>query len=122
MLLVDPAGIIQILRNLIDNARKYAPGSPVRFSCEPAGPFTRILIDDDGPGIAAESAETLFQSGVRGGSTEQGSGRGLAVARRLAEDMQGSLWFESRPEGGARFVLKLLVAEAHPAVVGEAVS
>jgi signal transduction histidine kinase len=122
MLMVDPTGITQILRNLIDNARKYAPGSPVRIGCEPAGPFARIFIEDDGPGIDAAVAETLFQSGVRGGSDAQGSGRGLAVARRLAEDMQGSLWFEPRNGGGARFVLKLRVAELEPVVVGEAPS
>ena len=118
MLLIDPTGITQILRNLIDNARKYAPGSPVRIGCEPAGPYARIFIEDDGPGIDAAVAETLFQSGVRGGGDAQGSGRGLAVARRLAEDMQGSLWFEPRNGGGARFVLKLKAVGPVPAAAG----
>ena len=118
MLLIDPTGITQILRNLIDNARKYAPGSPVRIGCEPAGPYARIFIEDDGPGIDAAVAETLFQSGVRGGGDAQGSGRGLAVARRLAEDMQGSLWFEPRNGGGARFVLKLKAVGSVPASAG----
>jgi signal transduction histidine kinase len=119
ILLVEPTGIIQILRNLVDNARKYAPGSEVRITSEPAGPYVRINIDDDGPGIDVTLAEALFQSGVRSGGSEQGSGRGLADARRLAEAMQGSLWYEPRPEGGSRFVLKLRRAESpdslHPA-------
>ncbi|HSG79955.1 MAG TPA: HAMP domain-containing sensor histidine kinase [Acidimicrobiia bacterium] len=108
-LLVEPTAISQIMRNLIDNARKHAPGSQVRVGCEPAGEYVRITVDDDGPGVHPAAAEALFHSGVRTGGDTQGSGKGLAASRRLAEAMGGSLWHEPQTSG-ARFVLKLRVA------------
>lgn len=109
-LLVEPTGVAQIARNLIDNARKYAPGSTVRIGCDEAGEYAKLLFDDDGPGVGSSVAHTMFDSGIRGGGPEQGAGRGLAVSRRLAESMGGSLWYEPRMQGGSRFVLKLRVA------------
>jgi signal transduction histidine kinase len=96
-----------ILRNLVDNARKYAAGSPVVVGCEAAGPYVRVTIDDAGPGIPAHDVEALFQPGIRSGGGAQGYGAGLAIARRKAEEMRGALWYEPRSGGGSRFVLKL---------------
>ena len=45
--------LVAILQNLIDNARKYAPGSPVLITCEPAGPYVKLAVQDQGPGITA---------------------------------------------------------------------
>ncbi len=100
--------VAAILQNLVDNARKYAPGSPVLVTCEAAGPYLKIILEDQGPGIAAADAEALFQPGVRRGEGTQGFGMGLAIARSLAEGMRGALWYEPRSGRGARFVLKLL--------------
>jgi two-component system sensor histidine kinase KdpD len=99
--------MVAILENLVDNARKYAPGSPVLVTCETAGPYLKIILEDQGPGIAAADAEALFQPGVRRGEGAQGFGMGLAIARSLAEDMGGALWYEPRSGRGSRFVLKL---------------
>lgn len=99
--------LVAIFKNLIDNARKYAPGSPVLLTCEPAGPYLKVAIQDDGPGIAPAAAEDLFQPGARRGGSAQGFGMGLAISRDLAERMGGALWYEPRSGRGARFVLKL---------------
>jgi signal transduction histidine kinase len=105
--------LIEIIQNLIDNSRKYAPGSPVEVACEPAGPYLRIAVTDRGPGIEGDS-EALFLPGVRGPNPTQGFGEGLATARRSAEGMRGALWYEQRPGGGSRFVLRLPAAtEGH---------
>lgn len=107
--------LLAILQNLIDNARKYAPGSPILITCEPAGPYLRLVVQDEGPGITAADAEELFLPGVRRGDDAQGFGMGLAIARRLAEGMHGALWYEPRHGRGSRFVLKLPRAEGVPA-------
>ena len=106
--------LLAILQNLIDNARKYAPGSPILITCEPAGPYLKLAIQDEGPGIAAAAAEDLFLPGVRRGDDTQGYGMGLAISRRLAERMGGALWYEPRSGRGARFVLKLPRAGGPP--------
>jgi len=99
--------MVAILQNLIDNARKYAPGSPVLVTCQPAGPYLKIVLEDQGPGIDETDVETLFLPGVRRGEGTQGFGMGLAIARSLAEGMHGALWYEPRSGRGSRFVLKL---------------
>ena len=110
--------LLAILQNLIDNARKYAPGSPVLITCEPAGPYLKMAVEDQGPGLTPAEAEQAFLPGVRRGDA-QGYGMGLAIARSLAEGMHGSLWYEPRAGRGARFVLKLPRAVDSPAAPGE---
>jgi len=107
VVLADREQLLAILRNLVDNSRKYAPGSPVMVTCEPAGPFVKLVLEDQGPGIALADAEALFLPGVRRGDGVQGFGMGLAIARSLAEGMHGALWYEPRSGRGSRFVLKL---------------
>ena len=97
----------RVLINLIDNTRKYAPGSSVTITTRPSGPFIQVLTDDDGPGIEGGDPEAIFTPGLRKGVDAQGVGMGLASARRMAEDMGGALWYEPKPGGGSRFVLKL---------------
>jgi signal transduction histidine kinase len=110
--MADTDATLAILRNLLDNARKYAPGSPVWVSCEDAGPFLKLFVDDAGPGIDVDDPDAPFLPGYRTGGATQGFGAGLAIARRMAEDMNGALWYEPRPDGGSRFVLKLPRARA----------
>lgn len=104
--LVEPVGVTTILLNLIDNARKYAPGAPIQVFWEPSGTDIHICVEDTGPGMPTE-AEKLFLEGARMGDTSEGLGLGLATARRLAEKSHGSLWHERRAGPGSRFVLKL---------------
>jgi two-component system, OmpR family, sensor histidine kinase QseC len=81
-LLGDEALLTTLLRNLIDNALRYAPrGTHVRVSFEP----DRIVVEDEGKGIAPEQMARLgdrFHRGV--GQTETGSGLGLSIVRRIA--------------------------------------
>ena len=74
MVLANRYDLVAILQNLIDNARKYAPGSPILITCEPAGPYLKLAIQDEGPGIGAEGAEDLFLPGARRGPTPRGMG------------------------------------------------
>jgi signal transduction histidine kinase len=66
-----------------------------------------ILVDDDGPGLAAELRAKVLQRGVRADEAAPGSGFGLAIVRDLAELHQGSIVLEASPEGGVRARLTL---------------
>jgi signal transduction histidine kinase len=103
----EPTSVTTILQNLADNARKHAPGSPIRVGWRPAGAHLELVVEDRGPGMRGD-VETHFRAGTRGwDSATEGSGLGLATARRLAEKNQGNLWYEHREGTGARFVLRL---------------
>jgi signal transduction histidine kinase len=103
----DPARLRQALLNLVLNAAQVGgDGVAIRIEVELAGERARASVIDDGPGVPAELAATLFEPFV--GARSGGSGLGLAVARRVAERHGGTLVLESKPgERGARFSLYL---------------
>ncbi len=87
------------LRNLLDNARKYASGPRVvRVSRE--GTNVRVAVVDDGPGLDAPARERMFERYWRGSADGAGRGLGLALVRAVAERYGGRA--EARPvPGGA---------------------
>lgn len=100
---------LQIMVNLLGNAIRYSPeGSQVRVGLERDGEWARIVVIDEGRGIAPEDQEKIFDKFERLGRDEAGgSGLGLYISRRLARAMQGDVTVESAPGEGARFVLTL---------------
>lgn len=105
---VDPALLERALAPVLDNALHHArDGVVVTVGSSARGPW--VQVQDDGPGVAEELMQTLFEPGVRGADGHDGSGLGLALARRLARAGGGDLRLESGP-GGARFVLALPAA------------
>lgn len=108
----DPAGIEQVLENLVDNALKYGPpGVTVRVRAERADPFVRVAVEDTGPGIAPEHLPRLFERFYRvdpARSRDQGgAGLGLAIVKHLVESMNGSVVAESEVGKGSRFLVTL---------------
>ncbi len=116
--------LAQVFRNLIDNALSFTtladrPGASVRVSMRREGGQIITTVDDDGPGIPAETLERVFErfytsrpkaSRIVGGAGN--SGLGLSIARQIALAHNGRLWAENRTgEGGeilgARFILAL---------------
>jgi len=114
----DPVSVERILGNLVDNACKYAPGSPVRMSVRAAGRGVEIEVADGGPGIPREQRGRLFQPFERGRSlahaTTPGLGLGLALSRELARRMGGDLELRESSSGGSVFVLRLARGAALP--------
>jgi len=114
--LADRQRLKQVLLNLVANAIKYnRPGGSVALSCEhvePAG--LRLLVRDTGPGIRPEHLGLLFMPFERLGAehtTVEGTGIGLALSRRLAEAMGGTLEVDSTVGQGSTFWVQLPVVE-----------
>ncbi len=104
----DEGRVLQVLRVLVDNAVRHTPpGSTVTLRTETTPWGAGVVVSDNGPGIAPELLERVFERFFRGpGAAARGTGLGLAIARELAERMDGRLLASSGP-GGTRFTLEL---------------
>ena len=105
----DPILIQNAVRNLIDNALKYAPSeSTVNIVVEGA-PRAKITVSDSGPGYPDDELETLAGRFTRGKNAEGtiGSGLGLTIAKDVATAHGGDLILSNNHEGGACAVLSL---------------
>lgn len=112
----EPAGangvasaIETALRNLIDNAASFAKAR-VTVALRRRGDRLLITVDDDGPGVAPEDLERIFDrffTGRRAEAEHRGTGLGLALVRAIAQAHGGCVEVEQAPEGGARFRLEL---------------
>lgn len=99
----------EVVQNLIENARRYAPDSPITVRTSRDVDGVTIRVEDRGPGIPAEERRSIFARGYRGLSTRGvgGSGLGLYVSFQLMREQDGDLWVEARPGGGSSFALWL---------------
>jgi signal transduction histidine kinase len=111
---VDAAAVEHILFNLVDNAAKYASGGQppiLSFHIFHNDSWIEIHAIDRGPGIAAGERSRIFQafhkSAHEAAESKPGVGLGLALSRRLAKSLGGSLMCRPSDEGGTRFVLTL---------------
>jgi signal transduction histidine kinase len=111
---VDAAAVEHILFNLVDNAAKYASGGQLpNLSIHIFRNDSRIEIHatDHGPGIAADERSRIFQafhkSAHEAAESKPGVGLGLALSRRLAKSLGGSLTCRPSDQVGTCFVLTL---------------
>ncbi|TKS59094.1 MAG: hypothetical protein EWM72_02490 [Nitrospira sp.] len=108
---MDGARVKQVLLNLVGNAIKFTPQAGqvwVRAGTEDG--LVRIEVGDTGPGIAAEDQERIFLEFQQAGSDAgkpQGTGLGLALAKKFVEMHGGKLWVESEVGKGSRFFFTL---------------
>jgi two-component system OmpR family sensor kinase len=96
--------------NLLENALRHTPaGTRIRVTTDLDGNVARLIVEDDGPGVPAELAPTLFERFVRGAGDRGGSfGLGLAIVKAVAVSHGGDVVLESPAQGsGARFVVTL---------------
>jgi signal transduction histidine kinase len=108
-----PADTAEVVRNLLDNARIHAPGSPVHVRVERVGLSVIVTVADEGLGVPGAERRTIFGRGHRGaGAIAPGNGLGLYLASRLMRDQDGDIAVESAPGGGAAFMVRLPAAPA----------
>lgn len=111
----DPVFLERLVTNLLENgARAVRGGSDRRIEVAVARAETDVIVRvaDHGPGLAAEDREMLFTPFYRleDRSPRLGAGLGLAICKGFVEAMQGSIWTEETPGGGATFAFRLPVA------------
>lgn len=111
----DKRRLARVVANLLDNAKKYADGA-TSVSLVRVEDGVQIAVEDDGPGIAEDERDLVFERFARGGSAgRRGSGEGVGLGLALvAEHVRlhgGRVWVEDRTDGesGARFVVELPV-------------
>jgi signal transduction histidine kinase len=106
----DRERLRQVIQNLVDNAVKYSSAGG-RVQVNALADDGHVLIDvvDEGPGIAPEDHELIFEKFGRssGGAAKPGTGLGLFIARSIAEAHGGTLDVQSVPERGSVFRLEL---------------
>ncbi len=104
----DESELYEALKNIIDNAVKYAPASPVDISVDD-GEDVVISVADRGPGIDPADLPHVFERFYRGNHRQdaEGSGLGLAIAKRAIERAGGTVALESAPGAGTRATIHL---------------
>ena len=108
---VEADVVERILQPVIENACRYGRDQ-VRVTFGRDGAGVLFTVEDDGPGVAPEEVERIFEPGARGsaaagnGHGDLGAGLGLALARRLARAAAGELDVQALP-GGGRFSVRL---------------
>ena len=108
----DRDAVVQILRNLLENAIKYGPeGQTVRVAAEARDGVARLAVEDQGPGVPQSEREKIWEPYHRLSRDRKaagaGTGLGLSVVAELSALLRGRAWVEDAPGGGARFVVEL---------------
>jgi len=104
----DPLRLEQLAINLLSNALRHAPGQPVRVRVDGDEQCARLLVRDEGPGIARELQSQIFERfETAGDRVRSGLGLGLYIARQVAEAHGGTIEVRSEPGRGSTFIVEL---------------
>jgi PAS domain S-box-containing protein len=105
----DRMRLEQVVANLLSNALKFGRGKPIEVRVEAAPAAARLVVRDQGPGIAPEHQERIFDRFERGaaGYEHSGLGLGLYVTREILQAHGGSVRVASQPGAGAVFTAEL---------------
>ena len=108
---VRPAAFKRCLANLVSNAARFAPS--IAISGHRDHRYLTVTVDDDGPGIPADSREDVFKPFLRlddaRNQDEGGTGLGLAIARDIARSHGGDINLGDSPLGGLRATVRVPV-------------
>lgn len=105
--------LINLLKNALDSvvtARTENPVVELLIEKEKSGNYINLVVIDNGPGVEEENKEKIFENFFTTKEMGEGTGLGLSLCRKIAEDHQGSLDLTT-PEKGAQFTLSLPVIE-----------
>ena len=117
--MADQVQLIQLLQNLVGNAIKFRGAAPPRVEISAArdGRFWCFQVQDNGIGIAPRNHGRIFRIFQRLHTREEytGNGIGLSITRKIVERHGGSIWLESAPGQGTRFLFTLPAVDQVPA-------
>jgi PAS domain S-box-containing protein len=116
LVIADPDRILQVLTNLLSNARKYSPeGGEIRVFAQVADQAVEVSVQDQGLGIPAEARAHLFERFYRIDAGDRrdirGTGLGLSITQKIIEAHGGKVGVDSAGAGkGSRFYFTLALA------------
>ncbi|MEH0156720.1 tetratricopeptide repeat-containing sensor histidine kinase [Limibacter armeniacum] len=107
---IDKNYFRQVMENLISNAIKFSPkNSTITIGIELNMEKAQVYVQDQGPGLSEADQQKLFgqyqKLSARPTGGEDSTGLGLSIAKKFTEAMNGSIWCESTPNNGAKFVV-----------------
>jgi signal transduction histidine kinase len=112
----DPDHLRRVFINLVENAVKYAPGSPIELVARPFRDRVDVDVIDHGDGIPQHERFRVFepftQTERSSTRTRGGTGLGLSIVKGLTEAMNGRVTLSDTPGGGATFTVSLQPAGA----------
>jgi signal transduction histidine kinase len=100
----------QVLLNLIDNSVR-SEAKNIWIELRQVDGRISVAVGDDGPGVPPDVVHRIFDPFFTTRAEGQGTGLGLHLSRRIAQDCGGELRYEPRPGGGARFVMEIPAME-----------
>jgi two-component system OmpR family sensor kinase len=105
----DESELRAAIVNLVENALKYAPDSPVDVSVKESGDAVLLTVADRGPGMTAQERAHAFDRFYRGENrgVATGVGLGLAIVKRTVERAGGSVELDTVPGEGTRVTMRL---------------
>lgn len=105
----DKIRIEQVVINLLSNASKYAPNKTIHINILNKNHIAKIEVRDEGPGIALEDRDRIFNRFERVASRENlgGLGLGLYISKQIIDAHQGKLYVERSSDQGSVFVVEL---------------
>lgn len=108
-LLCDPSWTAEAIGNVLKNCMEHMPeGGQLSVRAEETALFVQMVVEDEGAGIDPEDLPHLFERFYRGkNAATQSVGIGLALSRTILAAQNGTIKAENRPEGGARFTIRL---------------
>ena len=112
----DAVRLGEVFNNLLINALKYAPGTPIEITLRSEGKRVAIVVQDEGPGIAEEAQERVFHRFERAQAVmnSAGWGLGLHITRQIIAAHQGQIEISSEATQGCRVQIDLpLIAPSH---------
>ncbi|HEX5109580.1 MAG TPA: HAMP domain-containing sensor histidine kinase [Vicinamibacterales bacterium] len=105
----DPFRLEQVASNLVTNAIRYGEGTPIHVSVRGTGDAARLVVKDEGIGIAADQKQRIFERFERAVSSANygGLGLGLWIAKQVVDAHEGGIDVDSEPGQGATFTVTL---------------
>ena len=116
---VDEDRLVQVIVNLLSNAIKFSPkNSVIKVEVNDVGSEVEIKVVDQGPGIAPEHLDNIFQRFHQvdsAASAYKGTGLGLTICKAIVEGHEGSIGVVSEPGKGSSFWFRIPKETAKPA-------
>lgn len=111
-IIADAVKIERVIVNLIQNAFKYAPGSPITIHAEKLPGFVKVKVTDHGPGIPQDKLPHIFRRYYRSdpSGVQTGLGLGLYIAAEIVKQHGGEIGVDSQPGDGCTFWFTLPVS------------